>query len=168
MKSSIAKRLFTLVAGGAIVLSSTASMALAHDGWDGMKPEKKQELMEDFFKAINASPEQKKQFVALHEKYAAETEPLKKSIWDGKQDLMNYVFTSSSTPEEAARREGVIEQSQSQLQGLELKAAFDKKAILTPEQQKKAVAFFDDKAEKMQEKHEQKQQKEKELLNKTK
>jgi Spy/CpxP family protein refolding chaperone len=168
MKSTFAKRLLTMVAGGAIVLSSAGSLALAHEGWDNMKPEKKQELMDDFFKAINATPDQKKQFVALHEKYATETEPLKKSIWDGRQSLMDYVFSASSTPEEAARRQDSIEQNEKQLQDLELKAAFDKKALLTPEQQKKALAFFDDKAEQRQEKHEQNQQKDHELMNKRK
>jgi Spy/CpxP family protein refolding chaperone len=161
MKIQLSRRFFALAASAAIVLSSSASnLALAGDDWSEHRAEKKQEMMDEFFKTIDATPEQKKQILALHEKYDAQAEPLKKSLFQGKKELMTYVFTPGATPEEAARRQDALEQNQDQLESLELKAAFEKKAVLTPEQQKKAIAFFDEKAEKMEQKHDEMKQKE--------
>lgn len=138
-KVAVALLALTMVVGG-------LSPALAHD--HAKKDEKKAEMKEDFFKRINATPDQKKKIDALDTQYKAKIDPLEKQMWDKKKSLMSYVSMPNSKKEEALKQEGEVVDLKSQIGQLYIEQAYTQKTYLTPEQQQKASEFY---AEKMKE-----------------
>jgi Spy/CpxP family protein refolding chaperone len=143
-KVAVALLALTMVVGG-------LSPALAHD--HAKKDEKKAEMKEDFFKHINATPDQKKKIEALDTQYKAKIDPLEKQMWDKKKSLMSYVSMPNSKKEEALKQEGEVVDLKSQIGQLYIEQAYTQKSYLTPEQQQKASEFY---SEKMKE-HEDKE-----------
>lgn len=142
-KIAIALLAMTLTVGG-------LSPALA-DHHKGHDKEKKEEMKEDFFKQVNATDEQKKKIQALDVQYRAKIDPLEKQMWDKKQALMSYVAMPNSDKAQALQQQAEVVNLKSQIGELYIEQAYTQKTYLTPEQQKKAAAFYEEKAEEMKE-----------------
>ncbi|WP_373531372.1 Spy/CpxP family protein refolding chaperone [Vampirovibrio sp.] len=115
------------------------------------KAEKKEKMKEDFFKEINATDDQKAKIQALDTQYRAKIDPLEKQMWDKKKSLMAYVVTPGSDKAQALQQEAELIEIKSQIGNLYIEQAYTQKSHLTPEQQKKAAAFYEEKAKKMKE-----------------
>ncbi len=147
---------------GTMTLTSVAVFA-EEPMHGGPSPEKmeahKKEMMDEFFSKIDATPAQKKQIEALHTQFELQKEPIEKAMWQQRKELMLYTYSPSATKDGAMQKEAQIDQLKSQLGNLEIEMAFAKKAVLTPEQQKKASDLLEDKSEKMEKMHEKFQEK---------
>lgn len=135
-KLAVALLAMTIIVGG-------FSPALAHD--HAKKEETKAEMKADFFKHINATPDQKKKIEALDTQYKAKIDPLEKQMWDKKKSLMSYVCMPNSKKEEALKQEGEVVDLKSQIGQLYIEQAYTQKSYLTPEQQQKASEFYSEK-----------------------
>lgn len=114
--------------------------------------ETKAEMKEDFFKHINATPDQKKKIEALDTQYKAKIDPLEKQMWEKKKALMSYVSMPNSNKEQALKQEGEVVDLKSQIGQLYIEQAYTQKSYLTPEQQLKASEFYSEKMKAHQDK----------------
>lgn len=138
-KFAVALLAMTLMAGG-------LAPALAHQKGHPQGQEKKTEIKDDFFKTINATPEQKKKIEALDSQYRAKIEPLEKQMWEKKKALMSYVSAPNSNKTQALQQHSEVTNLKSKIGQLYIEQAYTQKTYLTPEQQKKAATFYEKKS----------------------
>lgn len=143
MKSK--SKLLSMLLAGSLLLLGSAAFANKGD-WQ----KHKQEMMDEFMQSVNATDEQKTQLKGIHDKYEPQMQQLHQALWKQKQDLMMYVFTPQATEAHAKELQEQMADSKERLNALTLQAAFEKKAVLTPEQQAKAREFMTKKSQEMQ------------------
>lgn len=114
--------------------------------------QKKEEKMKEFYQEVNATSEQRQKMDALHTQFESQVKPLRQELWDKKKSLMTYMASPNANKSEAMRREEEITQIKTKVDQLYIDHAFQKKALLTPEQQKKAETYVQKQTEKWEEK----------------
>lgn len=146
----------------AITAAGCGISAFAESGNLGQKitqkfAPKKEEFMQEFYEEVKATPEQRKKMDDLHTQFEGEVKPLRQTLWDKKKSLMVYVVSPHSSEAEALQKEAEIEQLKSKMDKLYVQHAFQKKAVLNPEQQQKAADFFKKKSDEWHHKMEEKE-----------
>ena len=142
------------------VMASGMTPALANHKWFHHSKEEKAEMKQDFFKKINATPDQKKKIEALDAQYEAKREPLEQQMWDKKQALMSYVSMPNSDKSQAMQQHAEITDLKSQIGQLYIEQAYTQKSYLTPTQQTKAAEFYKEKSQEWKEEGEKEDKKE--------
>ncbi|MCE3236376.1 MAG: Heavy-metal resistance [Vampirovibrio sp.] len=113
---------------------------------------KKEAKMKEFYQEVNATPEQRAKLDTMHTQFESQVKPLREEMWTKKKALMNYMASPNANKSEAMRREEEITQLKTKVDQLYIDHAFQKKAVLTPEQQKKAETFMQKETQKWDEK----------------
>lgn len=148
MKTLSRKGLLSIIVMAGLSSASLPALADDHGKMHGMMGEHKKEMMDEFFDAVDATDTQKTQLRDLSKQYEAQTKPLMTTKMQKKHDLMQYISTPQSSQDEAMKREQEIIDIENQLGRMHIQHAFQKKAILTPEQQQKAATFMREQQEK--------------------
>lgn len=148
MKSKI---LSLMLAGGLMLSGSLAAFADHYPEYADRK-DHRQEMQDEFFDATDATDAQKEKLRAVQAKYAPQISSVRQDLMRQQKDLTLYIFTPEATEADAKTRQEKMVEGKAKLDELMLQAAFEKKAILTPEQQVKARAFWDKEAAKVNEK----------------
>jgi len=146
----------------AVLASACGLSAFAKDSHTGQKTgqkfgAKKEEFRKEFYDEVKATPEQRKKLDELNTQFETEVNPLRQSFWDKKKSLVVYVISPHSTQTEAMQKEAEIDQLKTKIDKLYLDHVFQKKAVLTPEQQQKAADFFKRKSDEWHKKMEEKE-----------
>lgn len=154
MKTILKSLAMTAVLTGVIVNSALSAQADPMTK-PGKASQKMEEKKQEFYQAVNATPEQKKKLEDLNTQFKTQAKPVQQEMWDQKKDLMKYMASPTATKAEAMKKEESITQLKTKLDQMYIDHAFEKKAILTPDQQKKAETFIQQQTQKWEEKRKQ-------------
>ena len=140
------QRLLQLVVLAGLLATSLPALADHHmmPGMPGQQ-EGQQKMMDEFYKAVDATDAQKTQLNTMHQQFETQMKPLQDSMRQKKKDLMTYMASPQANQAEAMRREAEITELQGQMGRMKVQHMFQKKAVLTPEQQQKASVFMQQK-----------------------
>lgn len=144
------KRLFLSVALTASILLPTTA-AFANDPEHFHK--KHDEIQKQFLDEINATPDQRQQIEATNKNFESQVDPIRTELQQKRKALMEYLATPDATKEEALKQQAAIDDLKARQSQLMIDHTFNKKALLNPDQQQKAKAFFEKKNEEWQKKH---------------
>jgi hypothetical protein len=114
------------------------------------KAEKKSEWMvEEIDKAAQLNDQQRQRIQTISQQRMQQIEPLKQDLKMRKKELMLYTASPQATMEEARRRQMDILRLEQQIGDLKLAKAFEMKAQLTPDQQRRVQEHMAMKMKKM-------------------
>jgi len=147
MKSKI----LSLMLASGLMLGGTVAFADHYPEYSDRK-DHRQEMQDEFFDATDATDDQKVKLRSINAKYAPQISSVQQDLMRQKKDLTLYIFSPEATETEAKTRQEKMVEGKTKLDELMLQATFEKKAILTPEQQVKARAFWEKEAAKVSEK----------------
>jgi Spy/CpxP family protein refolding chaperone len=102
----------------------------------------KSAMMADFEEKIGLSEDQKKKFAEIRKEGEAKAKPLADQMFAKRRALYEYLADPNATETEALAKQGEIDALRSQLSQQRLSGMFRLKAVLTPEQQKKAAELM--------------------------
>ncbi|MDD3012262.1 MAG: periplasmic heavy metal sensor [Candidatus Gastranaerophilales bacterium] len=94
---------------------------------------------ESMLKELGVTADQKQKLDAIMQESRIQAEPVRKCMWEKKQALMQYIFSSQATKEQALCKAKEITDTKYQLEEIFINGMFKAKCILTPEQQQKFI-----------------------------
>lgn len=102
-------------------------------------------MMAEFEEKLGLSEAQKQQFAAIRKEGEEAAKPLADEMFAKRKALYEYLADPNATETEALARQGEINALRNQLSQRRLSGLFKLKAVLTPEQQKKAAELMQQK-----------------------
>jgi len=117
--------------------SSSASSGASKSTTSNTRPEIMRKGSEDMMKNLGLTTEQKQKIDAIMQASKTQADPIMQSIREKKSALMQYLFTSQATKEEALCKAKEITDLKYQLEGIWIDSILKAKCILTTEQQQK-------------------------------
>jgi len=134
---------FTLITALVFALSSSSVFAAGGQDMKSGKPPCPPEMMkqhyESMMKELGVTTEQKQKLDAIMQESRTQAEPVAKCMWEKKKALMQYIFSSQATKEQALCKAKEITDTKYQLEEIFINGMFKAKCVLTPEQQQKFV-----------------------------
>jgi Spy/CpxP family protein refolding chaperone len=100
-----------------------------------------------FLTAIDATPEQRKQFEEHHKQYEQMVNPVRTELYKKKQALIEYLASPKPDKKTALKMQGEVDVLQEKMNRFYIDHVFTKRAFVKPEQEAVAETFYKNQVE---------------------